>query len=695
MNNLLIEIGTEEIPAGYIAPALKEFSKLLLNKLKENRIEHGIANTFGTPRRLSVIVLNVADKQQDIVTEITGPPERIGFDENGNPTIAAEKFAQKAGITVGKIKTKETRKGLYLYAEKKEKGILTKSILKQILPEVILSISFPKTMRWANFSVEFARPIISVLALLGKSVVQFKLGEIQSGRYAFGHPFMHSGKIKIISSEKYADQLRSVYVYIDIKERRTHIEKNIEKTISDIEGSVLPDSELLDIVTNLVEYPEVVIGRFDKKFLELPDEVLITSMREHQKYFSVIDKNNQLLPYFIAVNNTKATDMAVAAKGHEKVLRSRLEDAMFFFRSDSNITSETRINNLKKVLFQAKLGSVFQKVERVKGVAEYLADELNLDAKEKNMVSRSAWLCKSDLVSQVVVEFPKLQGVMGRFYALMEKEPDDVAVAIEEHYRPVRSGAALPATITGALLGISDKIDSICGCFSINMIPTGASDPYALRRQGIGIIQIILDKGFLFSLNDLLTKSLTLFNEKTGHDFPKTQDKIYSFLKDRMIHILNEDGYAKDTIAAVVEASADCIPDVWEKVKSLEKLRASADFEPIAAAFKRVVNIMKKSADIKSDKEHNVDENLFEHEFERALFSSYKNIAKKASASMNERNFDKALYDMAQLRNPVDAFFDNVLVMAENEALRNNRLTLLSNIAVFFGTFADFSKVST
>jgi glycyl-tRNA synthetase beta chain len=300
----------------------------------------------------------------------------------------------------------------------------------------------------------------------------------------------------------------------------------------------------------------------------------------------------------------------------------------------------------------------------------------------------------------MVVEFPKLQGVMGRIYASIEKEPDDIAVAIEEHYRPIQSGGILPETRTGVLLAISDKIDSICGCFSVDMIPTGTSDPYALRRQGIGIIQIILNKGFLFSLKDLIIKNMALFNEKKEGHFFDIVDNVYVFLQGRMTHLLMEEGLAKDAISAVIGASADCVPDVWEKVKALEKRRTSVDFEPIAIAFKRVVNIIKKSADIqsaniKSDKAYDVDEHLFEHASENVLFSSYKDVAKKISKSMNQRDFDKALDDIAKLRDPVDAFFDNVMVMAENEELRINRIALLRDIAGLFGMFADFSKLST
>ncbi|MBL0732109.1 MAG: glycine--tRNA ligase subunit beta, partial [Desulfosarcina sp.] len=464
MNSLLLEIGTEEIPAGYIEPALKSLSAILLDKLTRSRIEFGTVRLFGTPKRLAIEIADVAEKQQSLITEITGPPARIGFDENGKPTIAAEKFAQKAGIPVEQLKLKKTKKGEYLSAEKKESGLQTRKLLKTILPEAILSITFPKTMKWADLNILFARPIQSILALFGENLISFTLGGVKSGRYVFGHRFMNPGKIRLNDPCEYINILRTASVFAEIDERKAIIEKEINKTATELGGSIFHDSELVNIVTNLVEYPAVVAGRFDTKFLELPDEVLITSMREHQKYFSVVDQNNKLMPCFIAVNNTKAKDMELVSKGHERVLRSRLEDAMFFYRADLEHSFDLWTDKLNGVLFQARLGSVYEKVERVKKVAEFIADILEVDTDTKKDVSRAAQLCKADLVTQVVVEFPKLQGTMGRVYALKAGENKNVAAAIEEHYKPAYSGGPLPESLAGSILSIADKIDSICGC---------------------------------------------------------------------------------------------------------------------------------------------------------------------------------------------------------------------------------------
>ncbi len=702
MNNLLVEIGTEEIPAGYIKPALSAFSSMLLQKLDKSRLDHGNARTFGTPKKLAVIVENVIDKQKTITTEVVGPPEKIAYDEKGRPTKAAEKFAEKVGASVKDLKTKKTDKGLYLCAKKTEPGLPAVSLLKDILPQVILSIPFPKTMKWSDLHIEFARPIHTITALLGSNVIGFNLGNVKSDRHSYGHRFMHPGKVKLADADEYINALRSARVIVDIEERRTVVEKDIVKAAKKLNGSILPDEELLDIVTNLVEYPAAVGGQFDKEFLDLPDEVLITSMREHQKYFAVTDKNGKLMPCFVAVNNTVAKDLKLVARGHERVLRARLADAQFFYKSDLEATNEERVNKLKRVLFQTKLGTMYEKIGRVGKMAEYIAIkiDLGLDTGEQGMspkeqAIRAAKLCKADLVSQMVIEFPKLQGIMGRVYAAIEGEPSTVYTAIEEHYRPKYSGGKLPETVTGAVLSIADKIDSVCGCFSIGLIPTGASDPYALRRQGIGIVQIIQDKGFSFSLTDLIVKSLGHF--KAGNDPEKTKlvKHVYTFLQNRIARLMAEEGFSKDVIAAVVNISVDDVPGAWNRVKALQQLKTQPGFEPLAVSFKRVVNIIKKSENPTAGQKEEVNEKLFEHECEGALFAACKKVEKKVSASMEKGLFDQALLDIAALRDDVDTFFEGVMVMADNTGIRNNRLVLLGRIAALFNRFADFSKIST
>jgi glycyl-tRNA synthetase beta chain len=692
METLLLEIGTEEIPAGYIEPALNVLTATLLQKMTDARIKHGSAKIFATPRRLAVEVKKVADKQKSVTSEVLGPPEKIGFNKNGQLTVAAKKFAEKVGVSESALTVKETDKGRYLCAKKAERGLPTRTVLKSILPEVILSTPFPKTMKWAELDIEFARPIHSIVALLGEKIIPFTLGNVKSGKHTYGHYFMHPAKVKISNPKDYVKTLRSVKVHVDLEGRRKNVEKEIAKAAKSVGGKVLPDDELVDIVKNLVEYPVATAGKFDKEFLEVPREVLITAMREHQKYFAVIDKKGNLMPCFIAVNNTRTKDMNLVATGHEWVLRARLADAQFFYKSDLKESCNDRVEKLKGVLFQAKLGSMYEKIQRVQKMAGFLADAVGKGPDLKKEATRAAWLCKSDLVSHVVNEFPKLQGIMGRVYASVAKEPGSVATAIEEHYRPVYSGGELPETLTGAIIGIADKIDTICGFFSIGLIPTGASDPYALRRQGIGIVQIMLTHNLPFSLSEMIEKSIKLLNVKGVKKIKEISDKVNTFLNNRMTHQLAEEGFSKDVIAAVTGVVSENVPDVRNRVLALQNLKTAPDFEPLAVAFKRVVNIIKKAEDFKAKP---VIKSLFQHESELALYTAYKEVNKKVSKNLDKGDLEQALHEIASLRDPVDAFFDSVMVMAKETKIRGNRLALLKHIADLFEKIADFSKIAT
>ena len=694
MRTLFLEIGTEEIPAGYIKPALSAMASLLLKQLDTARIEHGTAKTYGTPRRLIISVEDVAAKQKSISFEIMGPPERIAFDDQGKPTIAAKKFAEKAGITPNKLQIKETAKGRYLYVHKTERGLSSVFVLKKILPKLILEIPFPKNMRWSDLQIEFARPVDSLLALLGNKIISFELApRIRSNRFTAGHMFMSPAKIKVENFSDYLAKLRKANVLVDISERKQAVEKEIEAAAAGIGGRVLADDALLDVVTNLVEIPFATAGRFDNAFLQLPKEILITAMREHQKYFAVIDSQGKLLNYFIAVNNTRAIDMDLVAKGHERVLRARLADARFFYEGDLKVPLTSWLEKLKGVLFQAGLGSMHAKTLRIEQLANFLADLVAPELKPD--LTRAASLCKVDLVSQAVVEFPNLQGVMGRVYALKAGESKEVAFAVEEHYRPIRSGGILPQSLIGALLGIADKLDSICGCFTVGLIPTGASDPYALRRQGIGIIQILWDNKLAVSLNKLIKASVDLFagytGEKPDQKSNQTVAGVFTFLKDRMSGILAEEGFSKDIIAAVISVSADNVQDVRNRVIALEKMKNKPDFEPLAAAFKRVVNILKKAG-----KQNNqaVNPDLFQEQAESDLHFACEKVKGAVAVNIAGGQLEQALLDIASLRDQVDTFFEDVMVMADDQKIQNNRLALLSGVAGLFAAIADFSKIS-
>ena len=691
MNTLLIEIGSEEIPAGYIIPALDAFKEKILSALDKSRIDHGKAHTLGTPRRLALMIENVADMQNAKTSTLTGPPERVGFDENGNPTIAAEKFASKAGVAVDQLKVEETPKGRYLAAVIEEKCESSVSILESILEKEILSIPFPKRMRWGDLSISFARPIISLVGLLGEKILDFKVGNVKSSSYIRGHQFMHPGKQKIESADKYVEIAEAAGVIPDIEKRKAMLTKAIESCAKERHSKILKDDELINIVTNLVESPFPVVGKFDDEFLEVPDEVLITAMREHQKYFALVDEKGNLKPLFIAVNNTRAKDMALVARGHEKVLRARLSDAKFFYEVDLQSSLDEFAQKLKNVTFQEKLGTVYDKILRIGSLVEYLAEESPYDDKKtlKLKVTRAAQICKSDLVSQVVIEFTKLQGIIGRAYALKSEEKEDVAFAIEQHYRPVYSGGKLPENPTACLLSIADKMDTICGCFSVGLIPTGGADPYALRRQGIGIIQIMLAENLVFSLTSMIDKGIEIFVD----DAAKKEEislKIIEFFKNRMVNILTDAGFSKEAVNSAFWASFDNIPDVVLRVKALDSLRKEPDFEPLSITFKRVENIIKKA---KVKEGLSVDESLFEDRCEKELFSSVNKARQVVEGLIQEGNYGKALSHIATLRSKVDTFFEDVMVMAEDTKLRQNRIALLSSVSGLFKNIADFSMI--
>ena len=635
-----------------------------------------------------MIIEDLAQRQRAVVQQVLGPPERIAIDEHGNPTLPAIKFAEKVSLPVADLEIVDTEKGRYLSATIKDKGEATRKVLQTILPETILATPFPKTMRWSDLTISFARPIQSVLALLGKSVVPFSLeGRLSSGRYTWGHRFMHHKKIKIESAETYPEQLRDAHVVADIETRKEMVREAVKAEAERLGGRVLPDEDLLDIVTNLVELPIASGARFDDMFLELPPEILITSMREHQKYFAVVDEKNQLMPCFVAVNNTRIKDTALVAKGHQRVLRARLSDARFFYQADVKDNMEDWTKRLEGVLFQAKLGSMYAKIQRVEKIVGALADAVAPELKTNAM--RAARLCKSDLVSQVVYEFTNLQGVMGRTYAGLAGEKPDVAAAIEEHYRPTYSGGPLPETKTGALLAIADKIDSICGCFSVGLIPTGASDPYALRRQGIGIVQIMLTNNFDFSLTETIRTGLKGFQPE---NLEETVNAVYGFVQNRIANMLADEGFAKDVIQAVESASVDHIPSVWQRVSALQQMKGDADFEHLAAAFKRVGNIIRKSdpAD-----ESELKESLLREKAEANLSEALEKVRRQVSAHLETGDFQSALRAISTLRAPVDGFFDDVMVMCDDADMRRNRLALLRSIASLLNQIADISKIAT
>lgn len=684
--DIIFEIGTEEIPARFIPSALERMKEDFSVLLNEQGISFKTAESFGTPRRLLLYVKDAAEKQAEKAVEVIGPAKAVAYDKDGAPTKAAIGFAKGQGIDVKELQLKKTDKGEYICALKKEGGRDTEGLLTELLPRFLLKIDFPKSMYWDDKKIRFARPIRWLTALYGNKPVRFEVANVKSSNMSRGHRFMSPGAFVIGDKESYLHQLEANYVIVEPAKRRKMIIEQIEQIAKEKGGSVLKDEELIDTVTFLVEYPAAICGDFDKKYLELPKDILINAMKEHQKYFSIIDKNEKLMPHFICIANTKAKDMDIVKKGNERVLRARLDDASFYFKEDRKKKLSDRTNDLKGVVFQEQLGTLYDKVQRDVALTEYLAPII--DAKLLEPVKRAAYLCKSDLLTGVVGEFPKLQGIIGREYALLDGEKKETADAIYEHYLPRFAGDELPKTNAGMILSIADKIDNICGCFAIGLIPTGSQDPYALRRQGLGILQILLSKKIHISLIGLVESALSALKDKAKKTEDAKKDAL-DFIRQRMDNLLTSEGYRYDIVDAVLTAKFDDPYDCFLRIQALNKLKDEPYFEPLMISFKRVINIVPK------DFKGAVDEKALKEPAEKELCKAYMALKADITPLIKEYNYELALRKISTLKKEVDAFFDKVLVMDKDEMIKGNRLSLLKEIGLLFNIIADFSKIVT
>jgi glycyl-tRNA synthetase beta chain len=684
---LLLEIGTEEIPAVFLPKALRDMAELARGELAANRICHGGIRTMGTPRRLFLIADGVAEQQEDQVVEKLGPAARVAFNEQGNPSRAAIGFARGQGIDVAELERVTTDKGEYVCARKKITGEATEGLLPAILTKVIADIPFRKSMRWSDQEFRFARPIHWILALYDGRIVPFWIGNVESGDTSRGHRFMDPGTFQVGNLEEYLAGTRNRFVIVDPAERKEIIREETEKAATAVGGRVLPSEELLETVTFLTEYPTVVCGDFEREYLKLPQEVLITTMISHQKYFPVLDEKGALLPHFLTVNNTLARDPSVVKRGNEKVIRARLSDARFFFEADRKIPLEKRVEDLKKVVFHTLLGTSYEKVMRFRNLAGWIAGRINPTLAGR--VDRAALLAKADLDTQMVGEFSELQGIMGREYALLNGEDAVVAKAIYEHYLPTTAGGDLPETDEGAIVSIADKTDTICGFFGVDLIPTGTADPYALRRQALGVINIILAKRYPLPLDALIDKSLAILGPLLKHSSDETKTAVLEFLRGRFENQLISQGRPYDVVDAILATGTDNLVAADEKIRAMEAFKSHPDFQPLAIAFKRVVNI------IRGFRNGAVDSSLFSGPEERNLHEAFLKVRETVLAHIASGDYSAALIAMARLREPVDAFFEAVLVMADDERIRFNRLSLLEEISTLFHDVADFSRIVT
>ncbi len=681
----LLEIGTEEIPSRFINSAVEKMKELFSALAASGRvaIEGGPVQAFGTPRRLVLYVPQLAERQQDISKEVVGPPKKIAFDAEGRPTKAALVFAEKNGVPVDALGVKTTEKGEYVVARIDEQGGDTAEWLKRSMPGFILSIPFQKTMRWMDKDIRFARPIHWTLALWGGAVIDFDLDGIKSGNLSRGHRFMSPGAFLVKDFKSYSQQTEANFIVMDSDARKQRIAKQIQELAQAKGGKVLDDPGLVDEVANLVEYPVAVMGSFDKEYLRVPNEVLITAMREHQRYFSVIGADGRLLPCFITISNTRAEDMEVVRAGNERVLAARLSDAAYFFDHDVKIPLADRVEGLRKVTYQEKLGTVYDKIERVTALSAYLAGIFKADRK---ISERAAYLCKADLITGVVGEFPKLQGVMGRHYALSSGEDPRTADAIAEHYLPRFAGDALPGTLEGVCVGIADRIDTITGCFSAGLIPSGSEDPYGLRRQSVAVLNMLLDRGLRISLAALIEQSCTAYGFKK-QDKQKVASDTLDFFRQRLAGMLAAEGLRSDVVDAALSVRFDDPLIGREKVRTLNGLRASEDYQPLVTALKRAGNILPK------DFTGSVKKGLLKLDAEKTLFEAFSEIKDRVRDKTEKLDFSGALSDIASLRKSVDAFFDTVMVMDKDPDVKNNRLALLAGITGLFSTIADFARL--
>ena len=686
---LLLEIGSEEIPAGFIGPALKNMQKTMAEKLAGLELQYESIQTAATPRRLAICVNGLISQQPDREEEFLGPAKKAAFDQDSKPTKAAIGFARSKGAEVEDLQVVNTPKGEYVMLARQRMGKKTESLLPELLKDLIVGLPFAKSMRWGEGNTSFARPIHWLLALYGGQIIDFQVGDIKSGATTKGHRFMAPGLIEVKDFAQYVDVLRQNNVLVDIAERRQAVIAEIRKAASERSGAegarILEDEELIDTVTNLVENPHGVCGKFEARFLELPDDVLITAMREHQKYFCVTDAQGRLLANFVAVNNTRVPDENLAAKGHQRVLRARLEDALFFFNDDRSRKLEDRVNDLSGLIFQAKLGTMLEKTERVTKLAGTLAQKLVPEYSAKT--ERAATLAKADLLTAMVNEFPSLQGVMGRDYASLDGEAPEVASAILEHYLPVRAGGNLPTEITGALVGMADRFDTISGCFGIGQVPTGTTDPFGLRRLALGLLHIIESQNFALSLPEAVEAALQLYDKKLTEDKGVAKSSILDFIKGRFVNDLIGKGVPGSAVDAVTSVSFDNVVDCRARIDALARIRNQPAFTVLAAAFKRVMNI------IKGHHASEVAVELLREDAERNLYEVLKEVQNETKPLLEAKEYGKALDVILRMKEPVDVFFDEVMVMTEDESLKQNRLNLLSAISGLFLQVGDFSKM--
>jgi glycyl-tRNA synthetase beta chain len=699
--DFVFEIGCEEIPAGMLPGAAKELKVILEKYLTTyNLLENDGVETFAAPRRLAATCANVRIKQADETKEVMGPPKSASFDSAGKPTRAAEGFAQKFGIPVDKLSLVVTPKGEYIAAQQIIHGKSAGEILEEVLPRAVKEIPWPRTMYWTGATgLHFIRPVRWIVALLGGKPVRLTLGDAVAGKFSAGHRFLGKSKVPIGGAKDYAHKLRASFVLVRAEDRRKKIETELRHLAAGKGLHVHEDAHLMDLVTYLNEFPTAILGGFDPSFLDLPDEILITVMRDHQKYFALERKDGSLAPHFLAVINLDRDRAGLIRAGHERVLRARFADARFFWQTDQKCRLADYLPKLGAVTFQAKLGSYGDKVERVRALARWIAEQWFASSIPQASVAsadRAAELAKCDLVTDMVREFTELQGIVGGLYAKSQGEPEDVAWAVYDHYKPAALDDSIPRNITGQAVALADKLDSLVGCFAVGLIPSGSSDPFALRRAAMGIVKILIETKLPLSLSLAVARSIRTL----GSLAPKinvnvmVEKQVSDFILERARFVLKERGsVAHDEINAALAAGADDLVDAVRRAEAVKAIRKTRNFEPLAISFKRIRKILEKAGPESGWKLSAVRPDFFAAEAERQLHSQAAAVSRLAEQHKREGRYREALQDIAGLRPAVDKFFEEVMVMSEEEQVRKNRLTLLSDLLAQFSTIADFSEI--
>lgn len=695
MAELLFELGSEELPARFVMPALDDIQRTFTEQCAALNIKHGAIRRFGTPRRLALLVSGVAEKTDDVTKEVQGPSVKAAFEADGKtPKVPATKFAESVGLKVEQLKRVTTPKGEYLTATVEEKGKRTFELLSGVLDTCTRKINFAKQMRWGDVEQSFGRPLQWIVALLDGEVIPVTYSDVKSGRATRGHRFLAGGVITLAAPKDYEAALEKAHVIADVDKRRALLVERIAAAAKSVGGVVLQDEALVDQVVNLVELPNPVVGTFEERHLELPPEVLVQEMKSHQRYFSLLDGSGKLLPKFIAVSNTPVKDVKLSVVGYERVLRARLSDGRFFFDEDRRSPLVDRLPKLHRRSWIEKLGSMAEKTDRIRALAVWVANAVGQSASLAT-VERAATLCKADLNTGMVGEFPELQGVMGREYALHDKEPKEVALAIFEHYLPRGAGDGLPTQDAGAIIGLADRLDSLCGLFGIGKKPTGAKDDFALRRAAITFIRIVTARAYRFSLGAAIDESLKLLEGKLTdikrkQGEPPVREQVLEFFRGRLESTWRE-GNRADVVEAVLCAGYDDLVSAQLRLTAISTYVGRADFAPLAATFKRVANIVEKQA--KDVTRAPVDASKLTDDAEKVLHGEVMKVRDAVLASVKGDDFVGAMSRVVPLKPFVDTFFDKVMVMAEDKALRENRVRLLMEISALFSTVADFSKI--